>query len=179
MPNQKRFLEILFLNHSKELLAFARQRSGVDSAEDLVQETYARVLQHPNLESIENPRAFLYKTATNLIIDLHRRQNVLDRALYYETEAENDNDINNEIEAIAAAGGLPEDQLGYRQELDLLNAALMELPELTRYAFVLHRLEGLSHQEIAHRLGISLRNSERYVSQAARHILIRMEDFEN
>jgi len=71
---------------------------------------------------------------------------------------------------------LPEDQLAHRQELDLLNSALMELPELTRYAFVLHRLEGLSHQEIAKRLGISLRNSERYVSQASRHILIHMED---
>ncbi|WP_347987691.1 sigma-70 family RNA polymerase sigma factor [Methylomonas sp. AM2-LC] len=179
MPNRKRFLEILFLNHGKELLAFARQRSGVDCAEDLVQETYTRILQHPNPEAIENPRAFLYKTATNLSVDLHRRQSVLDRALYQETEAENDNEPDSKIEAVAAPGGLPEDQLGHRQELDQLNAALMELPELTRYAFVLHRLEGLSHQEIAHRLGISLRNSERYVAQASRHILIRMEESQN
>ena len=158
MPTRKRFLDFLFNSYGKELLAFAGQRFGSEGAEDLVQETYIRMLQHPDPESIENPRAFLYQIAANLSIDQHRKQAVRDRVHYQDIQTET-----------------PEDHLAAHQELDQLNAMLMELPELTRYAFVLHRLEGMSHNEVAIRLGISVRNSERYVARAARHILTHFE----
>ena len=48
---------------------------------------------------------------------------------------------------------------------------LQELPEIPRNAFLLNRIEGLSHAEVAKRLGISVRNSERYLSIAMRHLL--------
>ena len=167
MPTRKRFLDFLFHSYGKELLAFAGQRSGSEGAEDLVQETYIRMLQHP--ESIENPRAFLYQVAANLSIDQHRKQAVRDRVHCQDIQTET------ELALVVDTGHTPEDQLAVHQELDQLNAMLMELPELTRYAFVLHRLEGMSHNEVAIRLGISVRNSERYVARAARHILTHFE----
>lgn len=170
MPTRKRFLDFLFHSHGKELLAFARQRSGSECAEDLVQDVYVRMLQHPDPESIENPRAFLYRTTANLSIDYHRRQVTRNRVHCQDTEVET------EHAWAADRGQSPEDHLAVHQELDRLNAVLMELPEITRYAFVLHRLEGMSHNEVAHRLGISVRSSERRIARAARHILTRSEN---
>lgn len=167
MPTRKRFLDFLFLQHRRELLAFAQQRLGHEVAEDLVQETYARLLQHPNPESIDNPRAFLYQTTANLSIDQHRKQLVRER-VHCE-----DKDIDTEIAKAAAPCQTPELQLIQQEELGLLNTYLLELPELTRFAFVLHRLEGIPHKEIGLRLGISARNSERRTALAAQHLLTR------
>ncbi|MGZ8172075.1 MULTISPECIES: sigma factor-like helix-turn-helix DNA-binding protein [Methylobacter] len=40
--------------------------------------------------------------------------------------------------------------------------------------FVLYRIEGCSHAEIAVRLGISVSSSERYVKYAMHHIGVRL-----
>jgi RNA polymerase sigma-70 factor (ECF subfamily) len=160
-------LDKLFRRHSKELLVFATQRAG-NAAEDLVQEAYMRLLQHPDPGSIENVRAFLFRTTSNLSIDLHRRQ-VLEARHQPETAADIETD--EQIANSAAASPPPETLVSQQQELDLLRNMLQELPELTRHAFILKRIEGLSHAEIAKRLGISERNSERHVVAAMRHLL--------
>ncbi|NOS75281.1 MAG: sigma-70 family RNA polymerase sigma factor [Methyloglobulus sp.] len=169
MPTRKRFIDFLFLQHRRELFAFAQQRLGNEIAEDLVQETYARLLQHPDPESIDNPRAFLYQTTANLSIDMHRKQLVRERAHCEDSEIETG------LARVPDPCQTPEHQLILHEELDLLNTYLLELPELTRYAFVLHRLEGLPHKEIGLRLGISARNSERRTALAAQHLLTRFE----
>jgi len=77
-------LDTLFRRHSMELLAFANQQGGELESEDLVQEAYLRLLQHPDLETINNPRAYLYKVTANLGFDHHRWKSV--RARHTEVE---------------------------------------------------------------------------------------------
>ena len=77
------FFDILFRKHSKELISFASLRAG-NAAEDLVQEAYLRLLQHPDPTSINNPRAYLYKVAANVSFDHHRKETV--RGRYTETD---------------------------------------------------------------------------------------------
>lgn len=162
------FLDKLFRRHNKELLYFAAQRAGA-AAEDLVQEAYMRLLQHPDPASIDNPRAFLFRTTSNLTVDHHRRQML--EARYqpdvYTVEA----DLVAEIAKVPGNQPPPETLASQHQELDRLRSMLDELPELPRHAFMLNRIEGLSHQEIGKRLGISDRSSERYVGIALRHLL--------
>lgn len=158
-------MDILFRRHSKELLFFASQRAG-SAAEDLVQEAYLRLMRHPNPESIGNIRAFLYRTTSNLTVDYHRRQ-VLE-ARYQQTSTQ---DVEIDAQLVKAVTPSPELRLSQQQELDMLRDMLQELPEITRNAFLLNRIEGLSHAEIAKRLGISVRNSERYLANAMRHLL--------
>jgi RNA polymerase sigma-70 factor (ECF subfamily) len=160
-------LDKLFRRHNKELLVFATQRAG-SAGEDLVQEAYLRLLQHPNPDQIENVRAFLFRTTSNLSIDLHRRQMLEAR---YLPEMTADGDIDIETSKVAVPTSEPELQISHQQELDLLRAMLDELPEVTRYTFILNRIEGLSHAEISKRMGISVRSSERHLAIALRHLL--------
>ncbi|WGS83841.1 sigma-70 family RNA polymerase sigma factor [Methylomonas sp. UP202] len=166
--NIDRLLDKLFRRHNQELLHFASQRAGT-AAEDVVQEAYARFLQHPDPASIENPRAFLFRTTSNLTVDYHRRR-VLE-ARYQPDAAAPDFDFEMAVADVAGNDPLPETQASQHQELAALRAVLDELPELTRHAFMLNRIEGLSHAEIGARLGISARSSERYVGIALRHLL--------
>jgi RNA polymerase sigma-70 factor (ECF subfamily) len=167
-PRIYRLFDYLFQRHGTELLAFAGRRSGSDCAEDLVQEAYLRLLQHPNPESIANLRAFLFQTTANLTVDHHRKQ-VLKSRYHKETGTEEDGE--GELEQAPVGDPAPDVYWSRHEELDRLNDMLQELPETTRYAFVLRRIEGLSHSEIAERLGISVRGSERHVAAALRHLL--------
>ena len=67
----------LFHQYYDELYAFltARLRCREEAA-DIIQDAYVRMLsvQHP--EEIRQPRAFLYKTAVNLMVDAFRRQQI-------------------------------------------------------------------------------------------------------
>ena len=174
MPKFKlAWLDRLIRRHSGELKAFALQRAGSETAEDLVQEAYLRLMQHPEPESIDNARAFLYQTVANLSIDQHRRQSVRERFLADHGESEA------EMLSIAASGPSQEDQLASQQQLDRLNHLLLELPAATRNAFVLYRLEGLAHKEISLRLGISERSSVRLVAAAAHHLMLGFGAFQS
>ncbi len=93
-------------------------------AEDVVHDAYLRVLERSSDTPIEQPRAFLYRTALNLVIDDHRRNalrqveslDVLDSEERYFTPS-------------------PHNSLDHGQRLDMLQRALAELPRLCRESF--------------------------------------------
>ena len=61
-------------NYYRELVCFLNARLGNRQvAEDVVHDAYLRVLERTSDAPIEQPRAFLYRTALNLVIDDHRR----------------------------------------------------------------------------------------------------------
>ena len=66
-----------------------------------------------------------------------------------------------------------------RQRLDLLTLALNELPPLCRESFLLRKLEGLSHNEIAAHLNISRSLVEKHIVNAMRHCRLRMRAWES
>ena len=70
------FLHDLFLKHAHEVSDFISGRWPMEQdVADIVQESFLRLSQVPNPETIHNPRALLFKTAANMIVDrqLHRK----------------------------------------------------------------------------------------------------------
>src|SRR3546814_9917082 len=63
--------------HYGELTAFVRRKARCPAlAADIVQETYVRLASGSTPASIANPRAFLYRVASNLAVDhLRDRKN--------------------------------------------------------------------------------------------------------
>lgn len=160
-----RFLHNLFLKHAHEVSAFIRGRwPREQDVDDIMQESFLRLSQVPHPETILNPRAFLFTTASNMAVDRHRRRKTRER--YIEPEADIDNLANDHFS--------PERHSEAHEALELFTEWLDELPVLHRHAFILYRIEGCSHAEIAVRLGISVSSSERYVKHAMQHIGVRL-----
>lgn len=143
-------LVIVLERYYRELLNFlSRTVNDRDAAADLAQESYARVLAlRQSGQAIANARALLYRTARNLVIDRHRRG---------QFRAHEDLDAQDDAAEGAAAPRheQPEEAYAHAQHARALAAAIEALPPRCREAFVLNRFEGLSHQEVAERMGIS------------------------
>jgi RNA polymerase sigma factor (sigma-70 family) len=170
MPESKNsFLHELFLKHAHELSTFLTGRwPKQQDVVDIVQESFLRLSQYPDPEGISNPRAFLFQTAANLAIDRHRRHKTRER--YTEPEAN--------LESIQDGQLSPYHYWETQEALERFSEWLDELPELQRHAFILYRLEGCLHAEIAARLGISTSSSERYVRSAMQHISKRLSSLQ-
>jgi len=71
----------------RDLFRFFRQRAGCpDTAADLTQEAQLRVRQSTRENRIDNPRAFAFRVAENLVVDHHRRQAVREICVPLEDE---------------------------------------------------------------------------------------------
>ncbi len=151
-------------NYYRELVSFLSARLGnAQAAEDVVHDAYVRVLERTSDEPIEQPRAFLYRTALNLVIDGHRR-NALRQVEPLEV-------LDTEERFFTPSPHVLMDQ---SQRLDMIQRALAELPAACRDSFLLRKLEGLSHLEIAERLGVSRSVVEKHIVNAMKHCRVRI-----
>jgi RNA polymerase sigma factor (sigma-70 family) len=154
----------VFEHHYRELLNFlARKLNDRDSAADLAQESYARVLTlQQSGEAIADPRALLYRVARNLVVDRHRRS-----VIRGETARIDDEENTDEAGVLAAPSAWePEAAAMSAQGVDAMLATIDTLPPRCREAFVLHKFDGLSHAEVAQRMGISRKMVEQHVKNA-------------
>ncbi len=70
-----RFLDTLYRQYASALLRFiSRQNVSPEEAKEIVQETYCRLQQVPQVETLESPRGYLFRTAINLARDTKRQR---------------------------------------------------------------------------------------------------------
>lgn len=132
--------------------------------DDIIQETYARIVSLPSFGSIRYPKQYAIQTATSIIIDHIRHSRVISIK----------SNGNLEQLDIATPEAGPEEQLEFREEIAEVARFLARLPHVTRETLILRRVEGLSQQETADRLGISVKTVEKHM---ARGVLMLMELF--
>ena len=150
-----------FQKHYDELLRYLTRRTGdPERASDVAQETFLK-LTHVDDAAVDvaNPRAYIYRVAGNLVIDAQRRAY---RTAWLNTD-------HAFPEAIADPVPSPEQAAVDRDALRQLDRALSELPPNARLALLLFRIDGLSHAQIAHRLGVSPSMVAKYLAQALKH----------
>ncbi|MDD2864402.1 MAG: RNA polymerase sigma factor [Methylococcales bacterium] len=157
-------LQVWFQHYSSDLLVFFCRKVGESDADDLVQEVYLRALTYPLSSAILKPRAFLFRIATNLVVDHVRKQSYRQHDNYEEIECR----------TITTMLG-PEDSVCGAQRLKKFRDALAQLPADHRQAFLLNRFDGLSHVEIAQFMGISDKTVQRYIAKAFDHCLSYLE----
>lgn len=159
-----RAVAILFEHYYQELMNFcARVTRNRDAAADVVQETYVRVLaaNQPG-RPVNSPRALLYRTARNLLIDGHRRDAVRGRQHGADVM-----DVLPEVDTLAGPScHEPETAAMAAQAAQSLLDGIQALPPRCRQAFVLHRFDGLSHAQVARQMGISVKMVEQHIKLA-------------
>jgi len=155
-------------HYYRELLNFlSRAVNDRHAAADLAQESYVRVLAlQQSGEQVIEPRALLYRTARNLVIDRHRRSVV--RGQSFDAEAIEDGDAAADVFATLAAPAAsePETAAMSAQAVEAMLAVIGDLPLRCREAFILHKFDGLSQAEVARRMGISVTMVERHIKLA-------------
>ena len=151
--------ERLYRRHVARIHTLARRMAGPDAADDLTQDVFVRAWD--KLATFRGESAFgtwLHRLAVNVILSRHR-SNKHERTWVVDDEA-----------ALAAAPATIHPAT--RMDLD---AAIARLPEGARKVFVLHDVEGWTHEEIAEQMGLVPGTSKSQLSRA-RAALRRMLD---
>ncbi|THF64872.1 RNA polymerase sigma factor [Pseudothauera nasutitermitis] len=144
--------------HRDELFAFMRRRLGDrETAADLTQETFSRMMTYRDAPQIEDHRSMLYRIAHNLIFEYHRS-----RHRHHATQHVSLDDAG----PISLDQPPVEDTANDRQVLQVLERTIAGLPRKCRIAFVLTRFDGLTQPQVAEKMGISLRMVEKHIQRA-------------
>ena len=135
------------------LRQIARRTRNQADAEDLMHSAYLRLEAYRAKTPVQDPAAFLVRTAYNLNIDNFRRDKHLSdpsHAVHIEDSAPLQDEV---VEA--------------RARLDRVKEGLARLSPRTREIFLMQRLGNLKYHEIATRLGISSSAVEKHIAKAA------------
>jgi RNA polymerase sigma factor (sigma-70 family) len=175
VPDEENGLKALYGLHRAELLRFLTARTGdAAEAEDLLQELWLRAGRY-DAGPVGNGRAYLYRMAQNLIVDrLREKQRRMARERRW-TDQETDFAPPG-VEA-ADRGQTAEEEMLAREEVATLVSAVTNLPTGARRAFELHKLQGLSHAEVAARLGISKSGVEKHMAVAMKYLRRALMDW--
>lgn len=132
-----------------------------EEVNDVVQESYLRIWKARAAQPILSARAFLFRIARNVALDLvrHHQASPIDSGSRLEGLTIIEDGLN-----VAEAAG--------RQErIRLLADAIAGLPRRCREVFILHKIKGYSRKEVADQLGLSDRTvgvqTERAVRRCA------------
>ena len=145
---QHQGLQQIFEQHREPLLRYLRAHGAGDSAEDLLQELWLKVTASPP-GPIANPRSYLYRAATNLMIDRRRSDSQAQRR---EIEWSG---LADRLPGSAANDPGPDRALDGKRRLALVEAELAKLPPRALSIFRQHRIEGHTQREIAAAMGLS------------------------
>ena len=144
--------ESLWAHLSTDLRRFIRRRVADDHvADDLLQETFVRAHRHlPTLEEVDRVAAWVYRIARNVINDHHRG-------------------AANATVPLVETDPLdpPEDAVAQlrREASGWLGEMIRALPDGYREAVQLSEIDGLSQQEVADRLGLTLSGAKSRVQR--------------
>ncbi|GAB1431173.1 sigma-70 family RNA polymerase sigma factor [Ignavibacteria bacterium] len=133
-------LAMLYDRYSQRIFTYCRKITGNSSAaEDLLQETFARFFESAKrVRSAENVAGYLFAIARN-------------QCLNYKAKRREELVLPEDIEL--ASRDRPYEQ---QELLDILGRALDLLPDDYREAFILREYNGMSYNEIAETIGVSL-----------------------
>jgi RNA polymerase sigma-70 factor (ECF subfamily) len=167
--DRARFLDTLYRQYASALLRFiSRQNVSPEEAKEIVQETYCRLQQIPQVETLESPRGYLFRTAINLARDTKRQ-----RRRRYDVSGGGDAGTAEEVPSEAPTAY---QVLKGEQELAIIRQAIAELSPTCRQVFILHRFGSATYGQIAERLGVSVSMIEKHVSAALAHLKSRLDE---
>ena len=156
-------LQVIVERYDEIRARLARSLGSRDFADEVMHETYLRLYRNEAVGAIQKPDAFIFRTALNIATDKRReasRRASLAEILAVTRLAEGAQDLSREMEA--------------RLELEVLKRALAELPRRRRAIFIAARVDGISHEEIARRFGLSRTMVQKELRRAIDHCLDRL-----
>lgn len=113
--------------------------------DDIVQESYLRLIRAKNAGPIRCARTYLFGIARYVALGIHRAQRNIRFTPVNDLPESDTIESNGDVVAMVT----------HNQELALTAQAIRQLPERCREVVTLHTVEGLSYREIAGRMGLA------------------------
>lgn len=169
--SRDQLIGLLYREHHRGLSRYLMTRFGKASLdpEDIVQSTFLKLADHPDLDTIADYRAYIFTLACNIAIDSQRR-NIRRCTLQDE--------LNVFVNSAPALDASSEKILMDRERLGYIEAALRKMPKMRRRIFLLIRIEGLSVQDVAAQFGMSEAAIYKHVARALSDCAVMLEKSE-
>ena len=148
-------LHAWMVQYGPALRRYFLRRSNPSDADDLVQDVFLALQGRGAGARIENVEGYLFRTAAN-VLGMRRRK--AGWRWGFQEDLEQVDDLVDEHS--------PERILISKQALEQVVRALTEMPPRTAQAFFLYRFGELSQEEVAKRMGVSLKAVEKFLRKA-------------
>lgn len=158
-----------------KLVRFSREYVvSTEDAENIVQDIFMYLWEHRDmLASLTNPNAFLFTLTKNRCIDFYRHK-VRTESKEESLDALSERELKLKMEALQQF----DENMFTVDDIDaLLNKAIGHLPEKCRQVFILSRMEGMKHEEIAAQLNISVNTVQNHIVTALRKLKVELKDY--
>jgi RNA polymerase sigma factor (sigma-70 family) len=166
----KPLLEELNGRFRAPLMAYFLRRVGNRSdAEDLTQETFARLVGAENFDHGERATGYVFRIASNLLRDRKKAAGYQRQIPFSAFDPELVERISDRI----AEDREPERVLIGRESLIEVLKCLDELGDRTKHIFILYRLEGMKQKDIAELFGMGLSSVEKHCMTAMAFLVAR------
>ena len=163
--------EVLLYRYEGPLITFCYAfMKNRDSAEDLAQETFLRVYKSAGrYQPVAKFSTWLYKIAANLCIN-ELKKGKLRQTLSLDDPAGPDPEGTKIIERIAIAGDLPLTAVERREAHSMIGRAIDHLPDDQRTTLIMVEYHGMTYQEIAEILGVTVSAVKMRVKRARENL---------
>ena len=161
-------LDALYARHWAALCSYIKKHfgPGPPEPEDVAQDAFMKFAAIVDRNAIENPRAYLFRTAHNVLVDEHRRL-ALRRTKGGHAEASS-----------VSEDRTPERVLVGRERLEILSRSVRAMPAARRRSFLFNRMQGLSCAQIARMTGYSESAIKKHIDLALKDLEAALTDAE-
>jgi RNA polymerase sigma-70 factor (ECF subfamily) len=176
--DQQAYAELMGLYRDSIYYMLVRMVKNKDDAEDLTLMTFGKAFRY--LDKYTPKYAFstwLYRIALNNSIDFLRLKNNMPQ--YFEEDLYTSSTTSIIDQSEENLQRTPEEEVIDKQRLQLLRAAVAELPEKYRNVIELRYYEDLPYEEIAKRLGRTLSNVKIQIMRAKQMLSELMKPMRN
>jgi len=176
--DQQAYAELMSLYRDSIYYMLVRMVKNKDDAEDLTLMTFGKAFRY--LDKYTPKYAFstwLYRIALNNSIDFLRLKNNMPQ--YFEEDLYTSSTTSIIDQSEDNLQRTPEEEVIDKQRLQLLRAAVSELPDKYRKVIELRYYEDLAYEEIAERLGLTLSNVKIQIMRAKQMLSQLMQPMRN
>lgn len=157
---------LIFHHYTQRIYHYILHKTkSPETAEEVVQEVFIKVWNaREKFSEIDNYESFLFTMASNKLIDFFRRmahQEKLKKEVW---------------ETIRDSSNITIEELDFRHSQELINQAVEQLSPQRKRIFLLNKEQGLTRQEIADELGLSVNTINNHLNEAVRLVREQLEN---
>ena len=157
----------LYEQHFGQLVSYlwARFGAGPPEPEDIAHSAFARIASPGQLDEVQHPKAYLWRTASNIAISEFRARSASERMKQAVSVLDGDEGCHL----------TPERVLLGKAEVSIVVDVLNGMPAKRRQAFYLSCFEGMTHAQVAAKMAITRQAVSKHVAKATEQLFTALD----